>query len=148
MAELVGVVASGITIGTLAAQIASSITKLRSYRNQVQNAPEDIQDMIHELEALNHLLASVEHDLSRSNVSSLAFSSQSVSQCLEQCKQASVRLEELTDSLSKDLRAESMSKRRWASAKIVLKKDRIERHKGKLERSIRILSFSYQVYNR
>ena len=42
MAELVGVVASGISIATLAAQIASSIVKLKSYWNELQDAPEDI----------------------------------------------------------------------------------------------------------
>lgn len=38
MAEVIGIVASGISIGTLAAQITNSIVKLKSYRDQMQNA--------------------------------------------------------------------------------------------------------------
>lgn len=57
-------------------------------------------------------------------------------------------MKELTGNLSADLDASRKMKRRWASAKVVLKKEKIDRYKAKLERAIRLLSLSYQLYSR
>ena len=146
MAEIVGVVASGVTIGTIAAQITSSVVKLRSYWDQVQNAPEDIQDMIYEVEALNELLAVVEGSVVRESSPSPLFDPHSLSRCLQHCKIAATRLVELNKSLERDLQATSQLKRRWASTKVVMKREKIERHEAKLDRAIRLLSFAYQLY--
>jgi hypothetical protein len=42
MAELIGVVASGISIAQLTGQIANSLVKLRGYWDQVKDAPDEI----------------------------------------------------------------------------------------------------------
>lgn len=46
MAEVLGVLASGISVGTLAAQIVNSVTKLKSYWDEIKEAPEDIKLLI------------------------------------------------------------------------------------------------------
>lgn len=148
MAEVVGVVASGATIGALATGITSSIIKLKSYWDQVQDAPDDIHDLIEELEDLSYLLADIEDDQRQNPVSSLILDSTSTSRCLQHCKQGADRLKELTDSLSADLDASNKMKRKWASAKVVTKKNQIDRYKSKLERAIRLLSLSHQLYTR
>ena len=148
MAEAIGVIASGITIGTLATGIASSIVKLKSYWDQVQDAPEDVRDLIEELEDLSYLLADIEDDQRQNPMSSLILDSTSTSRCLQHCKQGADRLKELTDNLRTDLDAPRKLKRKWASAKVVLKKSQIDRYKAKLERAIRLLSLSYQLYTR
>ena len=148
MAEAIGVVASGIAIGTLATGITSSIVKLKSYWDQVQDAPEDVRDLIEELEDLSYLLADIEDDQRQNPMSSLILDSTSTSRCLQHCKQGADRLKELTDNLRTDLDAPSKLKRKWASAKVVLKKSQIDRYKAKLERAIRLLSLSHQLYTR
>lgn len=61
MAEVVlGAVASGITVGALVAQVTCSVVKLKSYWDQVQNAPREIQDLLEEVEILRHVLAATE----------------------------------------------------------------------------------------
>lgn len=60
MAEAVGVLASGIAIGTLAAQITSSVIKLKSYWDQVRDAPEDIKDLMEQIDNYNNVLAQLE----------------------------------------------------------------------------------------
>lgn len=60
MAEAVGLLASGVSIGTLAAQIIGSIVKLKSYWSRIQNVPEDVRDMLEEIENLCYLLADIE----------------------------------------------------------------------------------------
>lgn len=148
MAEVIGVVASGLTIGSLAAGITSSIVKLKSYWDQVQNAPEDVRDLIEELEDLSYLLADIADDQQSNPMSSLIFDSTSASRCLQHCKRGADRLVELTDNLSTDLDASNGLRRKWASAKVMLKKDQVDRYKAKLERAIRLLSLSQQIYTR
>lgn len=148
MAEVVGVVASSIAIGTLAAQITSSIVKLKSYWDQVQGAPEDVRDLIEELDILANLLTDMEDDQRQNPVSSLILDSTSKSRCLQHCKRGADQLKELTESLSVDLDSSTRLKRKWASAKVVLKKDKVDRYRLKLERAIRLLSLSHQLYTR
>ena len=148
MAEAIGVVASGIAIGTLATGITSSIVKLKSYLDQVQDAPEDFQDLIEELEILSLVLADMEDDQRQNPMSSLILDSTSTSRCLQHCKQGADRLKELTENLSTDLDASSKFKRKRASAKVVLKRSQIDRYRAKLERAIRLLSLSHQIYMR
>jgi len=147
MAEVVvGVIASGISIGTLAAQITSSIIKLKSYWDQVQDAPEDMRDLMGELENLNQLLIEIEEDQRQNPMSNLILDPSSSSRCLQHCKQGATRLKELTDSLSEDLEGKSKIKRKWASVKLVLKKDKIDRYRMKLQRVISVLKLSHQIY--
>jgi len=149
MAEVVvGVIASGISIGTLAAQITSSIIKLKSYWDQVQDAPEDIRDLIEELEDLNQLLIDIEEDQRQNPMSNLILDPNSSSRCLQHCKQGATRLKELTDSLSEDIQGNSKAKRKWASVKLVLKKDKIDRYRTKLQRVVSLLTLSHQIYTR
>ena len=148
MAEAIGVVASGIAIGSLAAGITSSIVKLKLYWDQVQNAPDDIHDLIEELEVFSHLLADIADDQQQNSMSSLAFDSTAISRCLQHCQRGADRLKDLTDNLSTDLDALTRTKRKWASAKVVLKKGQIDKCKEKLEGAIRLLSLSYQMYTK
>ncbi len=149
MAEVVvGVIASGISIGTLAAQITSSIIKLKSYWDQVQDAPEDMLDLIEELEDLNQLLIDIEEDQRQNPMSNLILDPSSSSRCLQHCKRGATRLKELTDSLSEDMKGNSRSKRKWASVKLVLKKDKTDRYRMKLQRVISLLNLSHQIYTR
>jgi hypothetical protein len=148
MAELVGVVASGISIGALAAQIAASISKLKSYWNEIQEAPDDIASLIEEISDLHMLLADIEDDQRRNPMSSLLLDSTASSRCLEHCKRAADRLSELVDEVASDIQSSSGVKRRWASAKVVLKKDSLEKYRSKLERAIRLMTLSHQCYTR
>ena len=148
MAEAIGVVASGIAIGSLAASITSSIVKLKSYWDQIQNAPEDIHDLIEELEVLSHLLADIADDQEENSMSSLIFDSTAISRCLQHCQKGADRLKELTDNLSTELDALTRTKRKWASAKVVLKNGQMDKCKKKMEGAIRLLSLSYQMYTK
>ena len=148
MAELVGVVASGISIGTFAAQITSSFVKLKTFWDEVRDIPEDIQDLIEELEDLYYLLTDLEEDRQRNPVSSLILDSTTTSRCLSRCKQGADQLKELTDELNSDIQKRSKLGKKWVSTKVVFKKERLERYKKRLERAIRLLSLSHQLYTR
>lgn len=147
MAEAIGVVAGGIAIGTLAAQITSSIVKLKSYWDEVQDAPQDIQDLLEEVDIMRYLLNVIADSQQQNPASSLILDSTSMSSCLLLCKKEVDQLQDLTDNLGIHLNAKSTFKRKWASTKVVMKKEKVERYKMKLERAIRLLSLSQQTYS-
>ena len=148
MAEVLGVVASGISIANLVAQIANSVTKLKSYWDELQEAPEDIRLLIEEIEDLYLLLYHIEDDQRRNPMSSKFLDNASASRCLEHCKRGADSLRKLTDDLGSDINAPDRFRRKWASAKVVFKKDKIEKYKARLERAIRLLTLSHQCYTR
>jgi hypothetical protein len=96
MAELVGVVASGISIGTLAAQVASSLIKLNSLWNELHDAPDDIKDLIDEVEILNTTILDLEDD-GVSLVIGLEQQQKSRVDCLRYCQAASNKMRLLVE---------------------------------------------------
>lgn len=146
MAEVVfGAVASGITVGALVAQVTSSVVKLKSYWDQVQDAPQEVQDLLEEVEILRHLLVAIE-DNQRRNVALMSDPIHMV-MCLRRCKEEVVRLEDLTESLNNHLDAKCKMKRKWASTKVVMKKEMLEKYRMRLGRAVSLLSVSQQAYS-
>ena len=140
------VVASGLTIGSLAVGIANSAVKLRSIWDQVHDAPDDILYLIGDLERLRYMLVDSEEFQQRNPTSSLVLDSTSMSRCLQRCKEEVDRLKELTDGLSNHLENSSKFKKKKAAAKIVLKKDLINRYKARLDGTLRTLTLAHQMY--
>lgn len=147
MAEVLGIVASTVTVGSLAAGIAKSAVRLRSYWDQIQDAPNDILDSIEQLEDLSHILADIEDEQRQHSVSSLIFDPTSTSRCLQRCKEGADRLKELTDAVSVDLESSRKMKRKWGSAKVVLKTSQLERYMSRLERAITTLTLALMISN-
>ena len=86
MAKLLGVVTSGISVGTLAAQIVNNLTKLKSYWDEVKEAPYDIKLLIEAMEDLQLHLNEMEEDQRRNPISNTILHSGSASKCLSLCK--------------------------------------------------------------
>ena len=56
MTEVLGVVASGIAVGTLAAKVTQGVVKLKNCRSRVKNVPGVISLLVLEVDALNGIL--------------------------------------------------------------------------------------------
>ena len=148
MAEVIGVVASGVTIGTLATGVAISVFKLRSIWDQVQDAPDEFLYLIGELEHISDMLANSEEFQQRNPISSLILDSTYISRCLQRCRQAADQLKDLADGLSNDLESSNKLKKKRAATKIVLKKYQIDKYKARLDRTLRMLTMSHEMYMR
>jgi hypothetical protein len=148
MAEVVGVIASGVSIGCLVTQIGSSIIKLKGYWDEVQEAPEVVHALIENIEDLHSLLADIEDDQTRNPISALLLDVNSRSKCLTHCRKAAGRLEKLLDNLRADIDTSRRIRKKWAGAKVLLNKDKLGRYKIELERTMRLLSLSEQAYTR
>ena len=146
MADVIGVISGGITIAALAAQVTSSVAKLKQYWDLIQDAPEEIRYLIEEVEDLSLLLADIEEDQIRNPISSIILDITSASRCLDHCKRGADRLRELVEDLGANLNSSNNLKKKWGSAKVLLRKDKIEKYKTDLERAVRLLSLSHQCY--
>ena len=148
MAEIFGLVAGGVSIGALAGQIASSVVKLKSYLDQVRDLPEDIALLVDEIDDLYSLLSDIEADQCRNPYSAILFDNNSSSRCLDHCKRGADRLRRVVDNIAVEFGSIKPIKRRWKAAKIIWKRDRVEKYRAELASTVRLLTLSHQVYTR
>ena len=66
MAEAIGIVASGASTAQLSGYVAKSIMRLKTLWDHARDAPEEISYVMKDLEAVNLLLADIEHTPARS----------------------------------------------------------------------------------
>ena len=142
------VVASSITIGALAVNVANSVVKLKNCWDSIQDAPEDIQFLIERVEILSQILRDVEEDQTQNSMSSMLLDESTASKCLKTCKAAADRLRQLTERMATSIDTSRRLKRKWISAKVVLKKDKILKFEKELQSCISLLQLSHEMYTR
>jgi hypothetical protein len=145
MAELVGVISSGIAIGGLAAQAAKSIAKLKNLWDEVREAPEDIEELINEAHILARILVSLENEHhGEINLEQHVLRDN----CLRYCRTATKKLQSLVQDLVGEIQSTKGLRRKWISGKFVLHKDRVKKYRARLKGAVRLLSLSEQCYAR
>ena len=142
------VVASGITIGALAASIAKSVVKLKACWEAIQDAPEDVHFLVKRVEVLSLILRDMQDDQTQNPVSGLLLDGSTVSTCLETCKAAADRLGQLADKMAMNIESSRQLRRKWASVRVVVKKSKIERFEAELQSCISLLQLSHETYTR
>ena len=141
MAEVIGIFASALKIKALTSQVTHSITKLRSYYDQIQDSPKEIRDLFEELEGSLYFIEDYKKTLASEYPTTVLRS-------LERCETCVDQLMQLTDSLSLDIQANGTGRMKWSSVEAGLKKDKEERHMFRLERAVRLLCLSCQMHTR
>jgi hypothetical protein len=145
MAEVLGVVASGIAVGTLAAKVAKTTVKLKDVWQQVKDAPDDISHLLREIECFELILNETCQTLS---LPGMLFDNACLQKPIKLCAEALDDLSELVDEMADKIETKRKWKEKMGSLKIVLKKDEVDRVKGRLESAIRLLSMAYQCHTR
>ena len=141
MAEALGVVASGISIGSLAIQLLDSVQRIRRFWKSVDEAPKDIGDLIEEL----HVLGSVFSDLTSQPGSVQALPPSSFQMCLQHCSRVLEELKPIVLELQSDLLG-SKRRKQWAAIKTAFKKGDLHDLTRRLERSKSTLCLALDVY--
>lgn len=142
------VVASGITIGALAASIAKSVVMLKACWEAIQDASDDVHFLVKRVELLSLVLRDIQDDQTQNPVSSLLLDGSTVSTCLETCKAAADRLGQLADKMVTNIESSRRLKRKCASVRVVVKKNKIERFEAELQSCILLLQLSHETYTR
>jgi hypothetical protein len=145
MAEVLGIVASGISVAQLAGQVTSSIIKLREYWKQIQDAPADINRQLREIDSLNLILCHIQDDRARWKY---AGSNVGMQKSLELCKEGTDELCGLVNQLREKVEGKRGWKKKVGAVKVVLKKEEIKEIKGRMKSAVRLLSLSYQCHTR
>lgn len=138
MAELLGTIASGINVATLAVQVGQSILKLRDCWSQIKEAPDDIRIQLLQLDHLHGSLQVIQDGQAQNTIPGLPPTS------LELCQEGADDLRKLVNDLAQNLDGKKGWRQKKASAQVVLKKDEMKRLKQKLNEAIQLLQFSLQ----
>ena len=148
MAEALGVVASGIAVTQLATQVASSVIKLKNYWEQIKDVPTEISYLLREIDSLNLILCYIQDDQAGQSDPVSVGNSVYLKQSLDLCQQGCVELGSLVNELAAKIEGKNGLKKKFGSAKVVLKNEEIKRLKRRMKSAIRLLSLSYQCHTR
>lgn len=148
MAELVGVIASAVTFGTVVAQLTKSITCLKDFCEQIRDLPSDISWLVRDIEILGLVLGDIEGEFVQKPITSGLNDSKHVQQSLEFCREAAVGLETTYRDLVQDVQSGARIPQYYAMMKLVMRRSRIEKYKSRLQDVIRLLLLSQQCYTR
>ena len=142
MAEVIGIVASGIAIGQATTAITSSLLKLKSLWNEFRDVPEDLLHLVHELEIVYLVLAESDPQGTSEICTPI---SRSLELAWQLTNDGAKELRSLVDDLQAELKKQNQRwKGKFMAAKVVLKRDQIKRLKSRLKTCIRLLTLANQ----
>lgn len=148
MAEVLGVVASGIAVVDAAGQIGSGIIKLRRLWNEVKDVPYTIKSLMQKLEVFAILLGELETtQQSSTGDAARPFNSQGMRLSMTQCREAIDALDDLVNKLSEHVDSEKRSKRAKAKLKVALAKDNLAQCHDRLKDAVQLLQFALECYH-
>jgi len=141
MAEVIGIVASGIAIGQATAALTSSLLKLKSLWNEFRDVPNDLLHLVHELEIVCLVLAESDP---QGTSGTCTPSSRPSELAWKLTNDGAKGLKSLVDDLQAELKQDQRWKGKFVAAKTVMKRDQIKRLKSRLKTCIRLLTLANQ----
>jgi hypothetical protein len=141
MAEL-GIIASGISIASIAIQTADSVLKLKTFWDSVKEASEDVAYLIEEIEVLGLVLAGIADGNTQNGESPVEIESTAAARCLELCKRGADTLRKLVE----DLASEIGRRKKWGGVKTTLKRNTVERLRERLRSAQTMMLLAEQTY--
>ena len=127
MAEIIGIVASGVGLAAFAGQTLDGALKVQRLWNAVKNAPQDVADLVDEVVSTASLLSDIEARVIQ--MPSIARLQTPLEKCFAQCKKIAESLESIALSLETSLRR----KQAMGQIRVALKRETIASHKLRLE---------------
>jgi hypothetical protein len=144
MAEILGVVASGIAVAQLATGIVNGAQKIRKFCCEVRDAPRDIEEALEEIEALGQSLLILQRGLE--NCAQETSSVVVIARSFELCQKAANNLNVIVSKLSVEPGTQ-FTKRQKAKLKVFLQKEEINNERERLHRAVRYLSLAVNCYS-
>ncbi|KAH6681036.1 hypothetical protein F5X68DRAFT_234155 [Plectosphaerella plurivora] len=136
------VAAGVIAVVQVTGQAVVLTLKIKQLWAEVRNAPQEVQDLLDEIELTSLLLQDIERQTEQRGMP-VGLASASIMQHTQRAHQA---LESTADLLDAELkRSPSRVRIMMASTKVLLKKSMLDQLKEKMDRSLRLLQMSLQV---
>lgn len=131
MAETVGIIASGIQIAGLIGTIAQAGLQIRALYHEIQDASDDVAFRLQELQILSEILD--DSNFISSNARSLC------AMCLSE-------LHLVLAEMQSQIHRSRGIRRKVASAKVMVKRDVMQKLDSRLERSVRYLMLAQSIH--
>ncbi len=144
MAEVLGIVASGIAIAEVVGHATKTIQKLKEFRDSIKNIPQSIENLMNQLDCLAPLLREAERQASRSGHVSEPIDLET-QRCVEEVRKAWDNLSDFVDDVSAKLKSKNWFYRKLESVLFVMKRDQLKTLEWRLESAIRVLQLAIQI---
>ncbi|KAI1410444.1 hypothetical protein F5Y13DRAFT_202241 [Hypoxylon sp. FL1857] len=142
MAEILGVIASAITVVEIAATTACAISRLKELHNEVQNVPSAIQDLIQQVKILEPFLREMEQIDNNPDLLNDA----AIREVVRYCRSLLHELTKAVDDLYEQINIQKKLKRAIARSKVALKKQILSDFEKRLQKVVRMLSIAHESY--
>ncbi len=146
MAEVLGVVASGIAVAQVATTLGSAVVRLKALWEEVREVPERIADLMEQIDCLDPALWEAERLLSENELPAELWTDISARRSAEYCRKALRKLTALIDDLSAKIHSPKSPTRKIGRFRAVLKKDTLNILESRLESAVRLLQLAQQGY--
>ncbi|KAG7135566.1 hypothetical protein HYQ45_006646 [Verticillium longisporum] len=139
--------AVGLGLGAtqFAAELAVTIVKLKRLWDEVQDVPDHIQSILEELEDVDLILQDVEEQVNRDEIPD-ELKSTVLPRVLRSTQRAYRALEDLVESLDRQIVSSRGFRRRLVSVRVVVKKPVLEKMESQLRRALDILNMAINSY--
>jgi hypothetical protein len=146
MAELIGVVASGIAVATLAAQVVDNVRKLKAFWDSWEEAPKDLRCLADDIETLSVIVAVIRDDHSQHGGSFLPLDETFIGKSICLCQAAANRLNLVVSELESEIKGRGGKGKRFVWIRLALKRDKMASFATALESTKLTLILANQVY--
>lgn len=143
MAEVVGLVASSLTLLEVANKVTSGLFQLKRLWDEVKDVPETIREILTRLDVLLPVVIEIDKDFQKG--AAISGNSAAVLS-LSYCRNAINELTSVIDDLSRNIESVKGFRRNAARVKVVLKKDALSKYERKLEWAIQLLLLAQQLH--
>ncbi|KAH9215611.1 hypothetical protein DL95DRAFT_298482 [Leptodontidium sp. 2 PMI_412] len=138
MTDILSVVASGISVASLAIQIADSLNKVISFCESIREAPADVQQLILQLHILTNIVSVIRNMIESGTVPNTL--EPTLERALKLVRHDIATLSILSSELDRKLKSERRLVRTWARVQSVFSEKKISLLKSHLESAKRGLN--------
>lgn len=146
MAEALAVAASGIAVAQITIQVGSAVVKLRRLWGEIKDVPDDITDLMDQIDCLDPVLLGAENGFNQGDLPSSVWDSLASKPATTYCRKALQDLTTMVDELNTQISNAKRGRRKLTAVKVLLKKDTLKRLEKRLENAVKMLLLAQQSY--
>jgi len=146
MAEVLGIIAGGMSIGQLAGQILVTSIKIKQLFDKIKDGPEVISELIERIKFMVSYLGDFDNDSLLSGLPLMSPTYARLMATRQQCQHTLLEMQAIVDDLNSKLQDSRRSKRRLAAVKVVLKAGILAKYERRLSHAVQLLGLAQQSY--
>ena len=146
MAEALSIAASGIAVAQVTGQVGKAVVKLRRLLDEIKNVPDDIADLMQQIDCIDPALFEAEANFNDTGLPSMLWNDTAAKRNAAYCRSALGSLTKLVDELSQDIQHSRKLQNKIGAIKVLLKKDMLLKLEKRLEHAVRMLTFAQLSY--